>query len=263
MKRKSLAIILVAIFALSTTAFAAKPISLWINGKEVKPAVAPQMINNTTMVPLRVISEALGADVKWDQKQQRVTVTAPQQPVQQAGLTLEQLNKIGESVGIIYAYNGDQYISQGSGFIVDGVLVTNWHVLEGATQFVVAFGNKEATLRVADAVFKNETVDLIGFKLAGYPSLKLNTSEPMNKDKVYALGHPARKFTITEGMFVSSSGNGTRWMHSAKTDPGASGGIVINAKGEVIGVSVEALEGGYSNYAVQAKVLKQELAKVK
>lgn len=45
--------------------FAEQPITLIINGKTISNA-SPQIISNRTYVPLRVISEELGATVEWD-----------------------------------------------------------------------------------------------------------------------------------------------------------------------------------------------------
>jgi len=45
--------------------FADNPIKLIINGKTINNA-SPQIISNRTYVPLRVISEELGATVEWD-----------------------------------------------------------------------------------------------------------------------------------------------------------------------------------------------------
>lgn len=42
---------------------------------EVALAVAPQIINDRTMIPLRAISEAIGADVKWDGDAYSVIIT--------------------------------------------------------------------------------------------------------------------------------------------------------------------------------------------
>lgn len=58
-------VILISIF--STVAFADNPVTLFINGREIKPDVPPQIINGRTMVPIRWVAEALGADVRWDE----------------------------------------------------------------------------------------------------------------------------------------------------------------------------------------------------
>lgn len=49
----------------STFAFAGQPIKLFINGQEIASDVTPQLVNDRVMVPLRIIAEALGAEVKW------------------------------------------------------------------------------------------------------------------------------------------------------------------------------------------------------
>lgn len=69
------AVLLVGIF--TTIAFADNPIKLFVNGQEIKPDVPPQLINGRTMVPIRWVAEALGADVQWDAKNQQVKVSQP------------------------------------------------------------------------------------------------------------------------------------------------------------------------------------------
>lgn len=46
-----------------------------VNGEEVILALAPTVIQNITMVPIRVISEQLGANVDWDKTQKIITIT--------------------------------------------------------------------------------------------------------------------------------------------------------------------------------------------
>jgi len=41
-------------------------VKLIINGKQIQSDVAPQMINGRVFVPVRLVSENLGANVKWD-----------------------------------------------------------------------------------------------------------------------------------------------------------------------------------------------------
>lgn len=43
--------------------------------KEVELDVPPQIMNDRTMVPLRAISEAIGADVQWDGENYSVVIT--------------------------------------------------------------------------------------------------------------------------------------------------------------------------------------------
>lgn len=51
------------------------PIMIVLDGTELEFDVPPTMINNRIMVPMRVIFEALGAEIKWDEKTKTVTAT--------------------------------------------------------------------------------------------------------------------------------------------------------------------------------------------
>lgn len=53
-----------------------------VNGKSMpidntNPKVVPQILNSRTMLPLRFITESLGADVQWEDLSQTITVTFP------------------------------------------------------------------------------------------------------------------------------------------------------------------------------------------
>lgn len=54
--------------------FAEQPITLIINGKTITNA-SPQIVSDRTYVPLRVISEELGATVEWDGVNRVVRIT--------------------------------------------------------------------------------------------------------------------------------------------------------------------------------------------
>ncbi len=74
--RKFIAGLLVGlILALSVPVCAQGVIRLFVNGKEIKADVPPQIIRGTTMVPLRAVAEALGANVAWDGKENKVIIT--------------------------------------------------------------------------------------------------------------------------------------------------------------------------------------------
>ena len=67
------------ILVLSSLLFALADIriSIKIDSKEIQSDVAPQLVQNRTMVPIRVISEAIGAEVTWNQKDMTVVIVSP------------------------------------------------------------------------------------------------------------------------------------------------------------------------------------------
>lgn len=67
-------------------AFADEPVKLLVNGKEIKPDVLPQVINDRTMVPVRWVAEALGLDVEWDQDARTVKISSLRNDRRIAGL---------------------------------------------------------------------------------------------------------------------------------------------------------------------------------
>ncbi|MGF7400848.1 copper amine oxidase-like protein [Thermohydrogenium kirishiense] len=70
--------IIIIILLLLGNVYAVPYIRLIINGQQVYTDVPPQIVNGTTLVPIRVISETLGAKVNWDGDTQTVTVDMPQ-----------------------------------------------------------------------------------------------------------------------------------------------------------------------------------------
>ncbi len=76
--KKLLSAIVVCILmatALSTVAFAQSPIKVDVNGKEINlGAHQPYVVNGNVMMPLRAVSEALGANVSWDGENKNITL---------------------------------------------------------------------------------------------------------------------------------------------------------------------------------------------
>ncbi len=61
--------------ALSHPAFAQEDISININGDKLYPEQPPVVMNNRTLVPVRVVCEAMGLDVEWDGVNERVNIS--------------------------------------------------------------------------------------------------------------------------------------------------------------------------------------------
>ncbi|AFV11438.1 copper amine oxidase-like protein [Thermacetogenium phaeum DSM 12270] len=77
MRKAFVLVALVAVLATSGSApaSASNPIRLCVNGQEVHSSVPPQIINGRTVVPIRFVAEALGADVAWDGATKTATIT--------------------------------------------------------------------------------------------------------------------------------------------------------------------------------------------
>ncbi|WP_052520689.1 N-acetylmuramoyl-L-alanine amidase [Aneurinibacillus migulanus] len=68
------AFLLIFAWVMPTAVQAAPAMSLVVNGKEVKPDVPPQLVQNRTMIPLYFAGEAYGVDVKWNNNTRTVTI---------------------------------------------------------------------------------------------------------------------------------------------------------------------------------------------
>jgi serine protease Do len=137
----------------------------------------------------------------------------------------------------------------GSGFIVDpkGVILTNYHVVEGMTSIMVKLQSGEQ-LR-GTIVGSDEETDIAVIKVnAGHdlPSVTLGNSEDMQVgDWVLAVGSPfGLEQTVTAGI-ISTKERQTdpqasfrRFIQTdAAINRGNSGGPLVNMRGEVIGIN--------------------------
>ena len=165
--------------------------------------------------------------------------------------------------------------SIGSGFVVspDGYIVTNEHVAGNATKIEVQFPDGRSM--AAELVGADVATDLALLKVdpdASLPYLEFSTTAPMPGEWVIALGNPFGLFeaaepTVTVGV-VSAVDRDLRISQSrhiyrdmiqtdAAINQGNSGGPLVNAAGEVIGVNAAIYsESGGSvgiGFAVPAK----------
>lgn len=79
MKKKSIIVVSLAVllFVCTAAALAGNPLKLVVNGQEIKPDVPPQIVDGRTMVPVRWVAEALGAEVEWNQQNNTVNINTP------------------------------------------------------------------------------------------------------------------------------------------------------------------------------------------
>ena len=69
-------VIAVALLVAGGVSFAANPVKLVVDGREIACDVAPQIVDGRVMVPVRFVAEALGCKVEWDADSRTVKITS-------------------------------------------------------------------------------------------------------------------------------------------------------------------------------------------
>jgi Do/DeqQ family serine protease len=140
--------------------------------------------------------------------------------------------------------------SLGSGVILDpaGLVVTNHHVIEGASEVKVALADKREF--EADIVLKDTRADLAVLRLKdaheSFPALELGNSDAVEVgDVVLAIGDPfGVGQTVTHGIVSALARTQvgiTDYQFFIQTDaainPGNSGGALVDLNGRLIGIN--------------------------
>jgi S1-C subfamily serine protease len=174
--------------------------------------------------------------------------------------------------------------STGSGLVVDreGNILTNAHVIEGASRVTVQFEDDKTA--EAKVVGKDTSTDLALLKVdpdgLDLKPLRLGDSRSVQVgDPTIAIGNPfGLDRTLTTGVISAlqreiSAPNGFTIRNVLQTDaainPGNSGGPLLDAAGRVIGINSQIATGGSSNgnvgigFAVPINTAKQVIPQLK
>lgn len=180
--------------------------------------------------------------------------------------------KVSPSTVMITAEVSNGYqtgTSMGSGFFIttDGVIVTNYHVIENARS--VSVTTNDGTEYQAKVLGSDSTTDIAVLKVegSGFVAAELgDSSKAKVGDQIVAIGTPydsSLQNTVTSG-YVSAIRNNYRFsslsrvlnviQHDAAINSGNSGGPLCNMYGQVIGInSVKVASDTYENigFAIQ------------
>ena len=155
-----------------------------------------------------------------------------------------------------------QTASSGSGFIIteDGYVVTNYHVVRGASSVEVTLYNGDtydATVIGGDSDYD---VAVLKIEATGLQPVTLGESADVNVgDTVLAIGNPLGELTFSMSQGIVSSCDrainvdGTPFnmiQVDCSINPGNSGGPLVNLYGEVVGI-VSAKYSTYSSTTVE------------
>src|SRR5688572_4644090 len=157
----------------------------------------------------------------------------------------------------------------GAGIIWDanGLILTNSHVVGRHTPTVVLQDDGEYEARL---VARDPDVDLalLSIEATGLTPLKAAAGSPRVGEMVFAFGHPwGQRNTVTRGIvsaLVSAQNRRGDRLPVIRSDtplaPGNSGGPLVNARGEVVGVNAM-IVGGDQSVSIAAPVVNEFVKK--
>lgn len=236
-----LAVLLIASFA---TASANDTVSVIVDGKKLDtPAL---LIDNTTYVPLRAVSESMGAEVAWDGETRSAIVNSADS---EKALT----DAIGEASKSVVAITGNAknhfgLMAHGTGVVIKsgGIILTNAHVAEDMENLTVILhdgSNFPAKVQYIDTEADLAVVKIN--KLGLKPIVFGDASSVIPGKTVYAIGTPlslSMRNTVTKGIVSAVNVSATDSYYpllqtDAAINGGNSGGPLITTDGKLIGIN--------------------------
>jgi serine protease Do len=157
----------------------------------------------------------------------------------------------------------------GSGIVWDanGLILTNNHVVGRRLPIVVLQDDREYESRL---LARDPDVDLalLTIEAANLTSLKPASVSPRVGEMVFAFGHPwGQRNTVTRGIvsaLASAQNRSGQKVPIVRSDaplaPGNSGGPLVNASGEVIGINAM-IVGGDQSVSIAASVAREFVKK--
>ncbi|MBC3885919.1 DegQ family serine endoprotease [Undibacterium griseum] len=143
----------------------------------------------------------------------------------------------------------------GSGFIVsqDGYVLTNAHVVDGATDVYVKLTDKREFKAKVVGTDKRSDVAVLKIEASKLPKVTVGDSSKIRAGEwVIAIGSPFDlENTVTAGIISAKARDTGDYLPLIQTDvavnPGNSGGPLINMRGEVVGINsqIYSRSGGY------------------
>lgn len=241
--------ILVLIALLLLASFDSADVKVYVNGMRVGQPAYIQ--DGKTYIPLRAVSEMMGAEVGWDSDTRSAYVSfSEDDAIAQlvANVSPGVVTIVGnyDSMGDVYKYNNPT--AHGSGVIYksNGYIITNAHVVENIKNLTVVLNDGQSVagkvlISSPEADIAIIKIDKLGLK----PLTFADESTILSGKTAIAIGTPislSMRNTVTKGI-VSGCDVALPDSHykllqtDASINPGNSGGPLVNARGELIGIN--------------------------
>ncbi|GGN29064.1 S1C family serine protease [Deinococcus daejeonensis] len=212
----------------------------------------------------RTESEANTVQVVKERRDGLVYISVTERDSSSAQAQLRQ--RLQQQLPFDFGQGDQEQTGTGSGFFVTGSgdIITNNHVVEGASEIMVRLHGSKTTYK-AKVVARAPDFDLALIRAEGVPAseikaLPLGDSSQLDVGlKAIAMGAPfGLDFSVSEGIISSLERQvpvGTKGVNQnviqtdAAINPGNSGGPLLNSAGQVIGVNTQILTGGIGQSA--------------
>lgn len=212
------------------------------------------IIDGTTYVPVRAVTEAFGADVQWNGETRTVSISMTEDDTV-SKIIADASASVVAIVGnykpkyvssSVYEYN--QMTAHGTGVVVKsaGVILTNAHVVDEIQNLTVVFSDGSCYAGVVTHIDKTSDLALVKVDRLGLKPLAFGKGSDVEAGQsVIAIGNPlslSMRNSATRGMIsgvdIIVDGEYYPWLQfDAPINGGNSGGPLLNMKGELIGIN--------------------------
>lgn len=251
MKKKIIPALMLSL-AMPLTAYARSNVNIFVNGSPL--FTSGFITNDTTYIPLRAVSEALGSNVGWDGDTRSVYINSDEDT-----LTASVIEQASESVVAIVGNYKSGYLSgtasdyneltaHGTGVVIKsgGIILTNAHVVDGLENITVVFSDGESYGAKVQYTDKNSDLAVIKVGRLGLKPITFSDSNSVFAGQsVVAIGTPlslSMRNSASKGIISGTnvSVNGAYYpllQTDAAINGGNSGGPLLNMKGQLIGIN--------------------------
>jgi len=242
---------IVIILLTSFTVSAAAP-SVFVNG--IKLESDAKLINDRIYVPLRAVSESMGAQVNWSDEAYAAYIEAAADD----NSVINAIKKASQSVVAIVGNYKPEYMSQqalsynesyahGAGVIIknNGLILTNAHVVENLENITVILANGESYGAVLQCIDTKSDLATVKINKLGLKPITFGSMDSIvTGSTVIAIGTPlslsmmnSASKGIVSGKNVNIGEHYSFTQSDVAINGGNSGGALINLKGELVGIN--------------------------
>ncbi len=234
---------------------AADAVDIYVNGRIIDKQ--GYIDDGTTYVPIRAVSESLGAAVDWDGKSVSVTMS-------EDDTVSNLIESASESVvAIVGNYKGgrgqaaeyNELTAHGTGVVIksNGLILTNAHVVADIENITVVFNDGTSCAAAVKYIDTESDLAAIQIDRLGLKPMRIapDTSDLKVGRTVIAIGTPvslamrnSASKGIISGLNVAVSSSAYPLIQTdAAINPGNSGGPLLDLQGRLIGINSSKFAG--------------------